>query len=46
MKSTLTKYSSFEELKAPRTEKVPLKIRKKRANAAKKFIEELRKIIK
>lgn len=43
MKVTLTKYSSFEELKDPGTKKAPLKIRKKRANAFKQFIEELKK---
>jgi len=43
MKATLTKYSSFEELKAPSAEKVSLKIRKKRANAMMKLLKELKK---
>jgi hypothetical protein len=41
MKATLTKYSSFEELKAPRDEKVSIEVREKRHEEAKEFIEDL-----
>lgn len=41
MKGTLTKYSSFEELKAPKEEQSSLEVREKRHDGVKEFVDEL-----